>query len=151
MLKPEVADKLLPTTPSPLAEEQHRLGELLRHYRLYAGLSQEDLAWHTRIDRSNISKIENGSIPTPTNATLERLAHALAEALKEPDQWKDIYNHLYAAKKLKPETSNVDPEARLLSLKLAVHSRPFRALFWRLVNLILEVLVEVYKLGQRGK
>ncbi len=58
-------------------------GNLLRHYRLAAGLTQEALADRSGLSVLTISALERGVNQAPRRETLGLLAHALALA---PDQ-----------------------------------------------------------------
>src|SRR5215813_13760574 len=59
-------------------------GEVLRRYRLAAGLSQEELAERARLSREAISALERGNRRAPRRETLDLLAEALA--LTEPER-----------------------------------------------------------------
>jgi transcriptional regulator with XRE-family HTH domain len=52
------------------------VGRNLRRYRKAAGLSQEELAFATRLDRTYISGVERG-VRNPTVLVLQELAAAL--------------------------------------------------------------------------
>jgi transcriptional regulator with XRE-family HTH domain len=52
------------------------LGDELRGARLAAGLTQEELAFRSRLSRNYISLLELGS-KSPTAHTLDRICHAL--------------------------------------------------------------------------
>ena len=61
-----------------MAEEQGTsFGDLLRHYRALAGLSQVALASRTGISKEAVSMLERGVRARPRNATVLRLAQAL--------------------------------------------------------------------------
>ncbi|HXM58987.1 MAG TPA: helix-turn-helix transcriptional regulator [Candidatus Dormibacteraeota bacterium] len=61
-----------------MAEEQGTsFGDLLRHYRALAGLSQVALASRTGISKEAVSMLERGVRSRPRNATVLRLAQAL--------------------------------------------------------------------------
>ena len=57
------------------------LAEVLKEQRRLAGLTQQELADRTGIDRSDISKLENGSA-NPSLRTLKRLADGLGMQLQ---------------------------------------------------------------------
>jgi tetratricopeptide (TPR) repeat protein/transcriptional regulator with XRE-family HTH domain len=57
---------------------RHGFGTLLRHYRVAAGLTQEELAERARLSRRSITAMERGTAHTPRRDTLELLAEALA-------------------------------------------------------------------------
>lgn len=52
-------------------------GEKLRELRVEKGISQRDLAAAADIDFTYLSKVENGRMPPPAQATIVKLAHAL--------------------------------------------------------------------------
>jgi transcriptional regulator with XRE-family HTH domain len=58
-------------------------GQLLRRYRLAAGLSQEALAERARMSTDGISALERGYRRSPQRETLELLAGALALDAKQ--------------------------------------------------------------------
>src|SRR5262249_58822305 len=53
-------------------------GEVLRRYRLAAGLSQEELAERAHLSREAISALERGNRRAPRKETIDLLAEALA-------------------------------------------------------------------------
>ncbi len=73
-------------------------GEYLRGLRKSAGLSQRDLAQQAGIDFTYLSKIENGRVDPPGEATMRLLARAvdmdaeslLARARKMPRDLKSL-------------------------------------------------------------
>ncbi len=56
-------------------------GDRLRELRIAAHLSQRELARRVEIDYTYLSKIENGRVGPPSEAVLNKLAYALADAL----------------------------------------------------------------------
>lgn len=58
-------------------------GEFLRHARLAAGLSQEELAERAHLSREAIGALERGDRRTPRKATVDLLAEALALTISE--------------------------------------------------------------------
>jgi predicted ATPase/DNA-binding XRE family transcriptional regulator len=58
-------------------EERADFGELLRRYRLAAGLTQEALAERTGLSVRGLSDLERGARRTPQPSTVRRLAQAL--------------------------------------------------------------------------
>jgi len=58
-------------------DEPIGVGELLRQYRLAAGLTQEELAEHAGISVRGLSDVERGLHRAPRSETLRRLADAL--------------------------------------------------------------------------
>ncbi len=66
-------------------------GEILRKKRLEIGLTQRELAERIGVDISYISKMENGRVPAPSNATIHRLSKTLggsAKALLDAAGWQ---------------------------------------------------------------
>ncbi|MCD6032149.1 MAG: transcriptional regulator, family [Thermomicrobiales bacterium] len=59
------------------AKTPTRFGELLRHYRLAAGLTQEELAERAGVSTRGISDLERGARGLPRNDTLQMLLHGL--------------------------------------------------------------------------
>ena len=53
------------------------LGEIIRTQREHQCMSQRDLATQVGIDFTYLSKIENGHTPSPSVATVQRIAEAL--------------------------------------------------------------------------
>ena len=49
----------------------------LKYYRELKGLSQEELSEQSKVSRTTISGLENGTIKVTTNTTMDRLASAL--------------------------------------------------------------------------
>jgi predicted ATPase/transcriptional regulator with XRE-family HTH domain len=64
-------------------ERASPFGQLLRRYRLAAGLSQEALAERARISAQGVSALERGARQTPQRETLILLANALALSTDE--------------------------------------------------------------------
>lgn len=61
---------------------KQKLGKKLREIRKSQGLSQEQLGFAAKVDRSYISEIENG-LRNPSLQTLEKLAKALKVKLSD--------------------------------------------------------------------
>jgi transcriptional regulator with XRE-family HTH domain/tetratricopeptide (TPR) repeat protein len=59
-------------------------GDLLRRYRIAAGLSQEELAERAELSRRGVSDLERGLVHRPYRDTVTRLANALT--LSEPER-----------------------------------------------------------------
>jgi transcriptional regulator with XRE-family HTH domain len=55
-----------------------RFGELLRRFRIAAGLTQEELAEHAGLSARGVSDLERGTRSRPHPDTLRRLAEALS-------------------------------------------------------------------------
>jgi transcriptional regulator with XRE-family HTH domain len=66
------------------AKHRHNvlLGEALRHARKAAGISQEELAFESKVDRTYISQLENGH-KSPTVDVLFRVCPALGMAASD--------------------------------------------------------------------
>src|SRR5215831_2956677 len=62
----------------PMASVQpHLFGELLRRYRIAAGLTQEELAARAQLSARAIGALETGERRVPHNETVARLMEAL--------------------------------------------------------------------------
>lgn len=59
----------------------HQFATHLKRVRHEQGLSLADLAQRTGIDRSALSRLENGIYDNPTVSTLSRYAHALGKQI----------------------------------------------------------------------
>jgi transcriptional regulator with XRE-family HTH domain len=71
------------------AEETYveRFGDLLRHFRIRAGMSQSSLAEQANVDKSYISRIENGERKYPSRSVVLQLAEILQLSQAEIDLW----------------------------------------------------------------
>ncbi len=49
----------------------------IKQYRELKGWSQEELAEHSKVSRTTISGLENGTIDVTTNTTMDKLSEAL--------------------------------------------------------------------------
>src|SRR5919197_2684720 len=68
-------------TGAPMAAQQPlAFGELLKRYRLSAGLTQEQLAERAGLSERAISDLERGARRAPQRATLQLLAETLGLA-----------------------------------------------------------------------
>jgi len=56
-------------------------GELLRYFRLQAGLSQDELASEAGIDKSLVQRIETGTVKRPQGKTLRDISQVLSKRL----------------------------------------------------------------------
>jgi predicted ATPase/DNA-binding XRE family transcriptional regulator len=65
------------------AQEPVALGELLKRYRIAAGLTQEELAERAGVSARSISDLERGLQRTPYPSTVRRLAEALQLGAEE--------------------------------------------------------------------
>src|SRR5262249_1002544 len=64
--------------------------ELLRRYRVSAGLTQEDLAEKAGLSKRGIGALETGERSAPQQATLKRLANALALSDTQRSQFEAV-------------------------------------------------------------
>jgi DNA-binding phage protein len=58
------------------------VGQALRERRTAAGLSLDDVARASGVERSAVAKLERGANPNPTVGTLDRVMHALGGRLR---------------------------------------------------------------------
>src|SRR5215831_9194599 len=70
-----------------------RFGELLKRYRLAAGLTQEELAERAGLSVQAIAALERGARRSPRRDTLALLAQALALAPAERSQLEAARRH----------------------------------------------------------
>jgi predicted ATPase/transcriptional regulator with XRE-family HTH domain len=98
-------------------------GQLLRRYRLAAGLSQEALAERARMSTEGISALERGYRRSPQRETLELLARALT---LDNEQRRDFEAAARAGTARRPGPASVTvgpwPEAGAAALPLALTS-----------------------------
>ena len=134
---------IVPDGEEDLFADMPRLGQLLRHYRRRAGLSQRQLANESQVEQSNISLIERGDTRNPWNSTLEALAAAIARHIPGIAA-RQIADRLIEAKSMKPsEYYGVDPQAVLLSDRLATHPARARRLLYELMNRVADTFEEL--------
>jgi transcriptional regulator with XRE-family HTH domain len=94
-------------TPDP----EPRFGELVKLYRLRAGLTQRQLARHAGLDFTYLSKIERSRVPPPTRDMVEAVAKASNLSAAE------LEGFVAAAGKLAVDLEQLiirEPEARRL-------------------------------------
>src|SRR5919202_5569416 len=73
----------------PMAAQQPRaFGELLKRYRVAAGLTQAQLAERAGLSERAMSDLERGARRVPQRATLQLLAEALGLAGAEQATWQ---------------------------------------------------------------
>jgi DNA-binding XRE family transcriptional regulator len=70
-------------TAGPVSTESVRFGVLLKHYRVAAGLSQEELAERARLSARAISAYERGQRQAPYRDTVALLVQALGLSPEE--------------------------------------------------------------------
>ena len=63
--------------------KDNELGKLVRQQRVAAGLSLEDLERAAHVDKSTLSRIENGLISSPRLELLQRVAGALGGEVED--------------------------------------------------------------------
>jgi len=68
---------------TPEKPNAQQLGRLLQSHRHAAGLSLEQLAKATGLDKGTISRIEQGKIEAPSPQNLQRLAAALGTEVED--------------------------------------------------------------------
>lgn len=77
-----------------IQSEEYKLGQNIRKYRLAKGWSQMDLSNAVDIDRTDISKYENGSKGEMGFKTLKKIANALDvtvdQLLSNEDEFPDL-------------------------------------------------------------
>ncbi len=119
--------------------EKPRLGQLLRHYRRRAGLSQAMLARESGVDESNISLVESGKTSNPWDDTLYRLAVILSHHIpnSSPEQ---IAARLQEAKKHKPTAYNIHPGLILINDRLLTLDGKLARVAITLFNQLLDAL-----------
>lgn len=123
-------------------EDLLRLGQLLRHYRRRAGLSQRQLAMESHVEQSNISLIERGDTRNPWNSTLESLAEAMARYIAGAEA-RQIADRLIEAKKMKPAAYyGVDARAVMISDRIATQPVTLRRILYEALNRILDAFEE---------
>ncbi len=146
-------DLVEPGSEDDLFAVPPRLAQLLRHYRQRAGLSQIDLSnetarddagnlYPTWIDQSSISDIERGEVKKPRDATLDRLAEALARHL--PGSSADrLALRLKDAARRRPHEFNVLPALVEVDDRLSERPPAYVRAALRMINAILDGLEEV--------
>jgi tetratricopeptide (TPR) repeat protein/transcriptional regulator with XRE-family HTH domain len=92
--------------------------ELLRRYRVAAGLTQEELAEKAQVSKRGIGALETGERSAPQQATLERLATALALSDTQRSHFKAVARQRAPASPPAPHGAPASAAARL-------HSSPF--------------------------
>lgn len=130
----------------PMSEEtrQERYGAFLRRRRLEKRLTQREFAEQVGVDFTYLSKVENGRLPAPSEATITQIAKVLgddpethlAQARKVPlDLRTTVADYPVEAamllreiraKRVQPKTYR-DMLQTLRSARSAARSRPTRA------------------------
>jgi transcriptional regulator with XRE-family HTH domain len=127
------------------------VGKLLRDYRNYSGLTQEELAARSGVDSTRISRIESGDVKTPHPETLERLAQALASQ-QEGLAWQDLYAAFMRARAKKTKAALiVSPEMEQLAQRLAGHGPRARHVIWQMLFRTLDTAEELIKFLRKTK
>lgn len=124
-------EPILPDSPDDSfavhRRDSTRIGDMLRYYRVGAGLSQYQLARASDVHENNISSIENGTTTRPWNSTLKKLADVLARYYPTTPS-EIIYERLLAAKDNRLDRTGVLPgiydlNARIETLHPALRER----------------------------
>jgi transcriptional regulator with XRE-family HTH domain len=140
-----IEGEVVPGSEEDAFYELPRLGQLLRHYRRRAGLSQRLLAMESQVEQSNISLIERGDTRNPWNSTLETLATTIARHIPGITA-RQIADRLIEAKTMKPaDYYGVDPQAVMLSDRLATHPARVRRLLYELMNRVADTFEELLR------
>ena len=114
--------------------KEPRFGELVRRYRLRAGLTQRELAKHAGLDFTYLSKIESSKVPPPTRDVVEALAKESKLSAEEREEF------VAAAGKIPTDLEELvvrEPEAR--RLLRSIQQVPVREQEQLLARLIEEV------------
>jgi DNA-binding beta-propeller fold protein YncE/transcriptional regulator with XRE-family HTH domain len=77
--------------------DDNHFGTLLRHHRLAAGLTQEELAERAHLSARGISDLERGARSTPRKETVQLLANALALSDEERTRFEAAVHATRAA------------------------------------------------------
>jgi tetratricopeptide (TPR) repeat protein/transcriptional regulator with XRE-family HTH domain len=112
-----------------------RLGALLKHHRLTAGLTQEELAARADVSVRSISDLENGRQRTPYRYTVQRLADALALGGADRAEFKASSRRFSAAGSLEPVPTELEAGSRRLPIGGYLGSVPSGALIGRQAEL----------------
>lgn len=135
-----------PTVEQDQVEEFLRIGPLIRSYRRLAGWSQSDLSGQSDVQQEMIARIESGFTTRPQNHTLQRLAEALARRLTHLNS-DGLLQDFIDAKNLKSSRHEADPEAKLLSARLQLHSAKFKRRAYEAINKLLDTLEDIAEIG----
>lgn len=97
----------------PTGESPNPFGDLLRHRRVLAGLSQEALAARSGITKDAIGLLERGARRRPRNSTVLRLAQALRLSPEDRQALFDAASGSRPSEQQpKPASGAVPPESR---------------------------------------
>jgi transcriptional regulator with XRE-family HTH domain len=134
-----IEGEVVPGGEEDLFADLPRLGQLLRHYRHRAGLSQRLLARESGVDESNISLCESGRTINPWDATLDRLAAVLSRHIpgSTPQQ---ISARLIEAKHHRPTEYTVHPGLVLINDRLSTLDGRLARIAVGLFNQLLDAL-----------
>lgn len=134
--------------PEPIPQEEDefadipRLGSLVRHYRLRAGMTQAGLAAESGITESVLSLIENGKTANPWTSTLEKIANILAPQI--PNASADhILTRLVEARDYRVTAYAILPGLVLLNDRLSTLDRKTIRIAVDTFNTILDALVKM--------
>lgn len=136
-----------PTVEHDQVEEFLRIGPLIRSYRRLAGWSQSDLSGFSDVEEKMIVRIEGGKTRRPHNDTLSRLAQAFARRLGNVSP-EELLQDFIDAKDLKTNRMEADPEAKLITARLRIHSAKFKRRAYETFNMVLDALESAAEHGQ---
>lgn len=124
-----------------LFDDVPRLGSLVRHYRIQAGMTQAGLAAESGITESVLSLIENGKTANPWTSTLEKLARQLAPRI--PNASADhILTRLVEARDYRVTAYAILPGMVLLNDRLSIMDRKTQRIALEAFNAILELIIK---------
>ena len=66
-----------------MSKEKSTIGENIKKYRKFAGISQDQLSKKADLAFHTIAKVEAGSTPNPTIDTVKKIADALGVSLDD--------------------------------------------------------------------
>src|ERR1051325_7830094 len=94
-----------PNVTNPGASESTSFGELLRSYRLSAGLTQQALAEDAGLSWRGIQDLERGARSTPHGTTIARLAEALRLDESQRDRFVAIGRRTRSKEQVRSEAT----------------------------------------------
>lgn len=118
-----------------------RLGALIRSYRDYAGLSQQDLAVMINVRQPAISFAESGQ-SVPHDSTLAAMADAIATKLGYVSG-DEIYQHFLDAKHAKPSMLPDDDKAIIIADMIRVYPPAIREKIYEMVLSVMRTFNEL--------
>ena len=124
------------------------LGGLIKSYRDFMGWSKEDLGRQAGMADKHILRIETGKIPRPQDLSLERLASAFARHISDLDPAELLQDFMDARDK-KPPRFDVDPELKLIGVRLRHYSKKWRHRVYAYINAALDFADEASRHGPK--